>query len=146
MRTKILLPTILLIAAIFLSACSGTIQFGQQQPRTINVTGNAQVILSPDIAYISIGVHSEAQSAKDAVTSNNTLSQAVIDAIKAQGGQIVCGGRRIERPGCFVEPTIVKMKQQMPIVCEETFAPILYLMVAIVAVRAFGCVTCTNWS
>ena len=85
MRTKILLPTILLLAAIFLSACSGTIQFGQQQPRTINVTGNAQVILSPDIAYISIGVHSEAQSAKDAVTSNNTLSQAVIDAIKAQG-------------------------------------------------------------
>jgi aldehyde dehydrogenase (NAD+) len=27
-----------------------------------------------------------------------------------------------------VEPIIVKMKKQMSIVCEETFAPILYLM------------------
>jgi aldehyde dehydrogenase (NAD+) len=27
-----------------------------------------------------------------------------------------------------VEPTIVKMKAQTPLVCDETFAPILYLM------------------
>ena len=64
MRTKFLIPTILIIAAVALSACSGTVQFGQAQPRTINVTGNAQVILAPDIAYISIGVHSEAQDCK----------------------------------------------------------------------------------
>ncbi len=85
MRTKILIPTILLIAATLLSACSGTIQFGQSQPRTINVTGNAEVILSPNIAYISIGVHTEAPTAKDAVASSNTQTQAVIDAIKSQG-------------------------------------------------------------
>jgi hypothetical protein len=58
---------------------------GQTQPRTINVTGNAQVILAPDIAYISIGVHSEAKSAAEAVASNNSQTQAVIDAIKGQG-------------------------------------------------------------
>jgi len=51
----------------------------------INVTGNAQVILSPDIAYISIGVHSEAESAKSAVATNNSQTQAVVDAIKSQG-------------------------------------------------------------
>jgi uncharacterized protein YggE len=85
MRTKIFIPTILLIAAAVLSACSGTFQFGQSQPRTINVTGNAQVILAPDIAYISIGVHSEAKAAKEAVASNNSQTQAVIDAIKGQG-------------------------------------------------------------
>ena len=84
MRTKILIPTLLILAAVVLSACSGTIQFGQTQPRMINVTGNAQVILSPDIAYISIGVHSESQTAKEAVASNNAQSQAVIDAIKGQ--------------------------------------------------------------
>ena len=55
------------------------------QQRMISVTGNAQVILSPDIAYISIGVHSESETAKEAVASNNTQSQAVIDAIKGQG-------------------------------------------------------------
>ncbi|MGE5122871.1 MAG: SIMPL domain-containing protein [Acidobacteriaceae bacterium] len=85
MRTKTIVPIILLIAAVALSACSGNIQFGQVQPRMINVTGNAQVILSPDIAYISIGVHSEAASAKEAVASNNSQTQAVIDAIKGQG-------------------------------------------------------------
>jgi len=85
MRTKLFIPTILLIAAAVLSACSGTVQFGQSQPRTINVTGNAQVILAPDIAYISIGVHSEAKAAKEAVASNNSQTQAVIDAIKGKG-------------------------------------------------------------
>jgi uncharacterized protein YggE len=85
MRTKILIPTILIIAAMALSACSASIQLGQAQPKTISVTGNAQVILAPDIAYVSIGVHSEAKTATEAVASNNTQTQAVIDAIKAQG-------------------------------------------------------------
>lgn len=85
MRTRILIPTILIIAAIALSACSASLQFGQTTPRTINVTGNAQIIIDPDIAYVSIGVHSEAESAKAAVAANNSQSQAVIDAIKAQG-------------------------------------------------------------
>jgi uncharacterized protein YggE len=85
MRTKLVIPTILIIAAVVLSACSASVQLGQTQPRTINVTGNAQVILAPDIAYISIGVHSEAESAKAAVATNNSQTQAVIDAIKAQG-------------------------------------------------------------
>jgi uncharacterized protein YggE len=85
MRTKLLIPTILLIAAITLSACSASVQLGQTQPRMINVTGNAQVILAPDIAYVSIGVHSEAKSAAEAVASNNSQTQAVIDAIKGQG-------------------------------------------------------------
>jgi uncharacterized protein YggE len=85
MRTKLIIPTLLLIASALLSACSGNIQFGQVQPRTINVTGTAQVILAPDIAYISIGVHSEAKTAKEAVAANNDASQKVIAAIQAQG-------------------------------------------------------------
>jgi uncharacterized protein YggE len=85
MRTKLVIPTILLIAATVLSACSGSIQFGQAQPRNISVTGNAEVILAPDIAYVSIGVHTEAETAKAAVATNNSQTQAVIDAIKGQG-------------------------------------------------------------
>ena len=85
MRTKLLIPTILLIAATLLSACSASVQFGQAQPRTINVTGNSEVILAPDIAYVSIGVHTEAKAAKDAVATNNTQTQTVIDAIQGQG-------------------------------------------------------------
>ncbi len=45
-----------------------------------------------------------------------------------QGGTIVVGGRRVDRPGFFVEPAIVRARPGMPIVAEETFAPILYAM------------------
>lgn len=85
MRTKILIPTLIVIAAVALSACSASIQLGQNQPRILSVNGNAQVILAPDIAYVSIGVHSEAKTATEAVANNNAQTQAVIDAIKAQG-------------------------------------------------------------
>jgi aldehyde dehydrogenase (NAD+) len=51
-----------------------------------------------------------------------------IETIKGQGGQVVCGGHRLDRPGYFVEPTIVRAPRDMPIVREETFAPILYVI------------------
>jgi aldehyde dehydrogenase (NAD+) len=53
---------------------------------------------------------------------------AAIETIRAQGGEIVTGGKRIDRPGCFVEPTIVRATAGMPITREETFAPILYVI------------------
>ncbi len=51
-----------------------------------------------------------------------------IEQAKAEGGQVVCGGRR--RPDIgpfFVEPTIIRMPAQTAIVKRETFAPILYV-------------------
>lgn len=54
---------------------------------------------------------------------------AALETIRAQEGEVLTGGRRLPDLGpCFAEPTIVKMPRQKPIVCEETFAPILYLM------------------
>ncbi len=55
--------------------------------------------------------------------------EQALEQAKAQGGEIVVGGRRLDRPGFFVEPTIVKAPSQegFPIACEETFAPILYV-------------------
>lgn len=51
---------------------------------------------------------------------------AALERVQAKGGEIVTGGRRLPDKGaCFVEPTIVKMPGRTPIVCEETFAPIL---------------------
>ncbi len=54
--------------------------------------------------------------------------QRTLEAARSQGGEIVCGGKRIGRPGFFVEPAIVRARPEMPIVSEETFAPILYVM------------------
>ncbi len=53
---------------------------------------------------------------------------AALQAARAQGGEVVCGGRRLDRPGYFVEPAIVTADPGMPIVAQETFAPILYVM------------------
>ncbi len=52
-----------------------------------------------------------------------------LEKVREQGGEIVCGGNRLPDHGtCFVEPTIVRMPAQTPMVCEETFAPILYIL------------------
>ncbi len=53
---------------------------------------------------------------------------AAIETAKQQGGEVLVGGKRIDRPGYFVEPTIIKVPTQVPITCDETFAPILYVM------------------
>ena len=48
-------------------------------------------------------------------------------AAKEQGGEILKGGKRLDRPGSYVEPTLVRATSTMPITHEETFAPILYV-------------------
>jgi aldehyde dehydrogenase (NAD+) len=55
---------------------------------------------------------------------------SALDEATSQGGEIVTGGRvRAEIGPCFVEPTIVRMPKQLAITCQETFAPILYVMI-----------------
>jgi aldehyde dehydrogenase (NAD+) len=57
--------------------------------------------------------------------------QEALAAAKLEGG-VVHGGllRRSGVPagGCYVEPALVEMPAQSAIVCEETFAPILYVL------------------
>ena len=49
-----------------------------------------------------------------------------IRRIREQGGEILAGGGKVT--GCFVEPTLVRARPDMPILKEEIFAPILYLI------------------
>ncbi len=49
-----------------------------------------------------------------------------LETIRAQGGEVIYGGRSLG--GCFVEPTLVKAPADLPILREEIFAPILYLV------------------
>jgi aldehyde dehydrogenase (NAD+) len=57
----------------------------------------------------------------------DTMMKALA-ALPDQGGKIVAGGKRIEKPGCYVTPAIVRVPGNTQLVCEETFAPILYVM------------------
>ncbi len=52
---------------------------------------------------------------------------AVAEAVN-EGGKVLTGGKRLERPGSFVEPTIIEVRNEWKIVQSETFAPILYLI------------------
>jgi aldehyde dehydrogenase (NAD+) len=55
-----------------------------------------------------------------------------IERAKSEGGVLLCGGKALEGPGfeggCYVVPAIVEAKTHMPILREETFAPLLYLI------------------
>jgi uncharacterized protein YggE len=87
MKTKYLFLIGVLVLGALLAACGPSTVTVQPQPpqRTVTVTGAGMVTLTPDIAYITIGVHSQDPSATVAMTSNNTSAQAVIAAIKAAG-------------------------------------------------------------
>jgi aldehyde dehydrogenase (NAD+) len=54
--------------------------------------------------------------------------QSAVAAAQAAGGELLCGGRVLEQPGHFVEPAIVRARNEWPIVQTETFAPVLYLI------------------
>ena len=54
--------------------------------------------------------------------------QDALSAAREQGGEVLRGGTRLDCPGLFVTPAIVRAKPEMPIVGIETFAPILYVM------------------
>lgn len=57
-----------------------------------------------------------------------TMREA-LDAAVDQGGRILFGGEILDRPGeCYVTPCVVDARPDMPIVKDETFAPILYVM------------------
>lgn len=54
-----------------------------------------------------------------------------INDVKKSGGTIEIGGNLIERPGFFVEPTIVTgLSHDAQVIQKETFAPIVYVLKA----------------
>lgn len=88
MRNKIFPITLIFCLAALLTAC-GTPALAQvaggdnTNPRTLSVNGSGKAYLTPDIAYLSIGVHTEDKDAAKAVTDNSTQSKKVSDALKA---------------------------------------------------------------
>ncbi|HMO14350.1 MAG TPA: aldehyde dehydrogenase family protein [Pirellulaceae bacterium] len=52
-----------------------------------------------------------------------TLKQAQIE-----GGEILVGGRILDGPGYYVEPTIVRMHEHSDLMHQESFVPILFLL------------------
>jgi aldehyde dehydrogenase (NAD+) len=54
--------------------------------------------------------------------------EAAIESATAAGGEVLTGGARIDGPGHYVQPTIIRAENHWEIVQSETFVPILYLI------------------
>jgi uncharacterized protein YggE len=96
MRTKTYI-LITALAALALLGVFATAAFAQTETpaalaqetkaatRTVSVNGSGKVILTPDIAYVTVGVQTISENASEAVSANNSSTQKVIDALKAAG-------------------------------------------------------------
>ncbi len=54
--------------------------------------------------------------------------EAACAAVRDAGGEILCGGERIDGPGNFIAPAIAVAQNDWDVVQTETFGPILYLI------------------
>ena len=79
---------------------------------------------------VNIGNPMEADTLMGPLVNENAVSDYLnaIVAVKDAGGEVLCGGEKVDREGNFVTPAIVKAKNEWDIVQTETFAPILYVI------------------
>jgi aldehyde dehydrogenase (NAD+) len=86
--------------------------------------------LTKAYASISIGDPLDEETLMGPLVNQRAVEDhfAALDTIKQQGGEILYGGGKVDRTGFYVEPTIVRLQEQIAIACEETFAPILYAL------------------
>jgi len=90
MRNKSLFIAAVFVLALLVSAC-GTAnpvvsnQAAAAPQRTISVAGTGTAYLTPDIAYLYLGVHTEKLTAAEAVAENNDQTETVIQALRDFG-------------------------------------------------------------
>ncbi|XP_066459229.1 alpha-aminoadipic semialdehyde dehydrogenase [Eleutherodactylus coqui] len=87
--------------------------------------------LSKAYTQVRIGDPSESDTLCGPLHTKQSVEMflSAIEQAKCEGGTVVCGGKVVDRPGNFVEPTIMTgLAHDAPIVHKETFAPILYIV------------------
>ena len=55
-------------------------------------------------------------------------AEATVAAAVADGAELVCGGRRLNRPGAFLEPTVISCQPDNAIAQQEVFGPVLSVL------------------
>jgi aldehyde dehydrogenase (NAD+) len=85
-------------------------------------------MLTPAYSQVRVGNPMEEGTLMGPLIDREAVVQMMtaLDTIRQQGGEVISGGHDLG--GCFVEPAIVRAHAGMPIVREEVFAPILYVM------------------
>jgi uncharacterized protein YggE len=74
-----------LLAASLSTAAAGLPALSDDEPRTLTLTGRAEVKAAPDMAVISAGTVSEAETARAALSANNEAMASVLKTIRDAG-------------------------------------------------------------
>jgi uncharacterized protein YggE len=86
MKTKsLMLFSVVMMLVLLVSACAPAAAGNAANVRTLSVSGTGTAMLTPDIAYIYIGVHTENPTAADAVAENTTQTEKLMQAIRDFG-------------------------------------------------------------
>jgi len=91
MKNKYLLTIAAFALILVVATACAPITASAQAPattpvvRTLNAQGEGKVYVTPDIAYIYIGVHTESDSVASALSDNNKQAQAVSSTLKELG-------------------------------------------------------------
>ncbi|HEX4823663.1 MAG TPA: aldehyde dehydrogenase family protein [Candidatus Polarisedimenticolaceae bacterium] len=94
-----------------------------------NVASEMVSRLEKAYAHVRIGDPLEPETLMGPLIDGGAVEDMMtaLDRVRKEGGSVVRGGHRVDRPGHFVEPTIVRVKRGMATPKDETFAPILYV-------------------
>lgn len=86
--------------------------------------------LKDSYGRVSIGDPMEEGTLMGPLVNRRAVDQmmAAVETARSQGAQIVVGGKELDRPGYFVEPTIARIPKGAGISQDETFAPILWVI------------------
>lgn len=83
MKTKFIVSTSLFL--LLITACAPASGAASSQTNSLSVTGQSQVSLVPNIAYVSIGVRVEASDVSEAVSQNASQAESVMQALEDAG-------------------------------------------------------------
>lgn len=80
------------------------------------------------IGAVKVGSALDVTTEMGPIVSRKQLNRVLsyIDAGRADGAEVVCGGERLERDGYFVQPTLLaNTRSDMSVMREEIFGPVL---------------------
>jgi uncharacterized protein len=89
-----------LVASGWAPASAGPIGQVSVADRTITVSGEGEATAQPDVAYVSIGVQTQGQTAAEASAENSRRMTAVLEVLRARG----LGSRELQTSGLNVTP------------------------------------------
>lgn len=100
MKNKITMVLAGIMMVVVLAGCFTVQASPIPQTRSVSVSGTGQVYVTPDVAYINIGVQSKGDTVTQALDANTASAQSIRDTLQGQGVE----GKDIQTSGFSIYP------------------------------------------